>query len=1099
MTRQWLLRLLVVVAVVAVAYGTECDCKCDDDAAAVDDWTKGIDISKKYGFGWSNKVPIDLKITKSAECKEETNFVGCMVTFQYTKVLDTTNTALMTDTKHMYQGPLEWLKKTNGLTWVALGFSKSLGKMVDYDKYTRAVVGSINEAGVVTVKVHELKGDETTDVSEGFSQVLTNQLKDASFSQDVTKGTTRMTFTVPLSFCEVYASAEKEIPVIFAHGEDNRFPRFHNNNRGFFPLNIRAIEAGVVIEEIVGDLVLKLQLTAFGVEKPDFDTEKQDMFKMKLGDLLGVPKDKVVDNVLIEIILGYTGKISIMTSVTLPGKMVLKDDPDTPELETEQSPALAKLYSLLDTKGHGVPNPLDPTGSFPDLIPGATHYGLGGQPKAIATMADAASGGCFFDGADQYAMAQCFTSYSSLEDPEYNTTLEAEFENTQDLNAEFRISWNLLGYAVGEDGKPDESRLVTGCRHRVDPSRELRSVERWVDDKGVVFADGRADACEFIEILLQCRTKGWLGLGFMAQGVKHGMANTDIVWGMVQDGGLEIIDAYAQGIFPPERDYNYPNGTNDLFNEAGSEHTTCSADDQCSTTTMIRFTRRVEATDEWDRSIFQQKATPIVFGYSRQGKDDLQLYHGPTRGFGQVLFWENLRICDESDYYPVFSEMCNTDGFRTMEVFWYIEDEIARGCLGDKPENKDDIVCEYVPTDSVYGILVVIFSALGMAFSLGATSWVLYNWNLPIVKYSQRPFCLIICFGGFFLCVSPLLMLGEGTTEVCQVGLWMFHISFELLVVPLFLKVNRIFQVMQNKSLKRKKISDLQLTINIFCYVFIDILILVFWTVFDIYELRELNENIEPFTTPESQIMHTFCSSEGRLFTTITILFKVFILLLGCYYAYQARNISDIFSESKQLMVIMMTISGMAAITMVISYGSESVPQTLKLTVQAAVISFSTMIVLGGIFIPKHLKFGHVTNTKELWSVNKAGKENQTQTKTQTQSLKTADNGAGEEGSNELDSAEDFVGALTTLLEKVDDFDLTDEIQDHLENIISHLNALDKEEEDGEGGDKEEGGEKKDDEKDDGEKDDGEKDDGEKDDGENDDEVGDETADGEKK
>merc|ERR1711966_219942 len=122
------------------------------------------------------------------------------------------------------------------------------------------------------------------------------------------------------------------------------------------------------------------------------------------------------------------------------------------------------------------------------------------------------------------------------------------------------------------------------------------------------------------------------------------------------------------------------------------------------------------------------------------------------------------------------------------------------------------------------------------------------NWTLPIVKYSQRPFCLIICFGGFFLSLSPLLMLGEGSTPICQLGLWLFHLSFEFLVVPLLLKVNRIFQVMQNKSLKRKKISDLQLTINIFLYVFIDVLILIFWAIFDIYEVKDEQELVEPFT-----------------------------------------------------------------------------------------------------------------------------------------------------------------------------------------------------------------------------------------------------------
>merc|ERR1712086_84222 len=95
-------------------------------------------------------------------------------------------------------------------------------------------------------------------------------------------------------------------------------------------------------------------------------------------------------------------------------------------------------------------------------------------------------------------------------------------------------------------------------------------------------------------------------------------------------------------------------------------------------------------------------------------------------------------------------------------------------------------------------------------------------------------------------------------------------------------------------------------------------------------------------------------------------------------------------------------------------------------------------------------KFGKIKNTKELWSVNKGknNTQNNTQTKTQTQSLKTATSSGEGMGAGDLESADDFALALTTLLEKVDDFELTDEIQDQVEAIITHLNTLDDEEDD---------------------------------------------------
>jgi hypothetical protein len=1059
--------LLVLLGLVSVAYGEgECDCTCDgDDAEEVVDYTLGVDISKAYGYGDSSSVPITLVISKSAECTADTEYAGCMVTFEYTKVVE------FSDDAPEYYGAQ--LSRDDGLSWIALGFAKKTGVGAMLDKTgnpTHAVVGQSDNDDVPSVGMYELLSDDNDLDSISPSSALTADLTEASFSQDVASGTTSMKFTLPLSTVEVYADSDKNVNFLFSHGADQRFPRFHKSNRGYFVLNVRAIESGVVAEEIESNFVIKMQLTVDGIEKEDFTEELQDIFKANLAAALGVAAETAMDDIKLLVVLGYEGRIAIIASVTLPstaGRGALA-------VETQTDPALDEFLALL--ANHELGSDADPSiEKFPVLVPGATGYKSGGAPEIEVPLLSVAEeeGGCFFDGASQYAMAQCFTSYDSLEETNYNATREAEFENTQDLNAEFRLSWNLLGYPKDANGNYlyNKDGLKTGCRHEVvgEGVRDARDIEYWADESQQYWTEEtgegsklRRDGCEFLEVMIQSKTEGWVGLGFMAGGAQHGMVDTDIIWGMVIDGGLELIDAYAAGIFPPERDSSYTNGTDNLFNTEGYEE---------GGVTTIRFTRALQASDDFDRSIYQQKNTPIVFGYSRQGKDDLQLYHGPTRGFGQILFWENLRVCDESDYYPTFSEECDAEGFRTMEVSWFINDAIERGCVGDKPADKLDIVCEYVPADSSYGIIVIIAAGIGCIWSLLAMSWVLYNWNLPIVKYSQRPFCLIICFGGFFLCLSPILMLGEGSTPVCQVGLWMFHLSFEFLVVPLFLKVNRIFQVMQNKSLKRKKISDLQLTINIFLYVFIDVLILLFWAVFDIYELKHIDEQVDPFTSVDNQITHSYCTSDGRLFTTMSVLFKLFILLLGCYYAYQARNISDIFSESKQLMIIMMTISGMAAITMVVSYGSDAIPQTLKLTIQSVVISWATMITLGGIFIPKHMKFGKIKNTKELWSVNKGknNTQNNTQTKTQTQSLKTATSSGEGEGAGDLESADDFALALTTLLEKVDDFELTDEIQDQVEAIITHLNTLDDEEDDdddeedkddedadGEDGDKEE-------------------------------------------
>ena len=56
---------------------------------------------------------------------------------------------------------------------------------------------------------------------------------------------------------------------------------------------------------------------------------------------------------------------------------------------------------------------------------------------------------------------------------------------------------------------------------------------------------------------------------------------------------------------------------------------------------------------------------------------------------------------------------------------------------------------------------------------------------------SQRIFCIAICVGAILLSISMLLELGpqDDTFLNCQLPLWSFHLGFDLLFIPLFLKV----------------------------------------------------------------------------------------------------------------------------------------------------------------------------------------------------------------------------------------------------------------------------------------------------------------------
>ena len=135
----------------------------------------------------------------------------------------------------------------------------------------------------------------------------------------------------------------------------------------------------------------------------------------------------------------------------------------------------------------------------------------------------------------------------------------------------------------------------------------------------------------YIHLLLQAKTDGWLGFGFIAGDGNFGMEGTDIYWGGIdEDGELTLKDAwtFTIGVVPSDETWG---GVQSTFDVRGAR------DDGI---LSVEFKRHLDTGDHSDVPITDFEEFPCVYAYS-SGTDsfDMTRYHRYSRGFLRTQFY----------------------------------------------------------------------------------------------------------------------------------------------------------------------------------------------------------------------------------------------------------------------------------------------------------------------------------------------------------------------------------------------------------------------------------------------------------------------------
>ena len=480
---------------------------------------------------------------------------------------------------------------------------------------------------------------------------------------------------------------------------------------------------------------------------------------------------------------------------------------------------------------------------------------------------------CEVSSADMYSSAKCYYQTATNRALDYGN-VSMGYDHTKQLTNGYQVSWSIKR---GKD-----------CALAPDPYDPM--------------------LCGEIHVSIQGETLGWLGLGIMDETMNHGMLNTDMWWGYVDDttGEASVTDRWSVGILPPIEDIRRKDGKADIFGVAGFQNASTGV-------TTVMFKRALYTGDSSDHAIRMGKIG-IVYAFNRMGSDKIDSYHGPTRGYANLDLNQD-RVVTNMNYYP----------------------------QGAK--------------DFVHAIAIVT-----IIMCVALMGWVVGKRTHPEIRVAQPYFLVFILIGSilqacslFAFAVDDSVGSAADVNVACVLEPWLYELGFCLTYGCLIVKTWRIkalFELaVKTKTSQRVAVSPFMLVRGIGGFIGLTSLVCAIWTGIDPLEwtrkVTARNEDNFPLNS-----IGGCGSKEPFIFVGILGLSQLACYLYGVMILYQARNLHTRFSEGKYITMCMVSNVQIFVLTIPFLFISATNPTALML-VKSGSVFMNNMTVLVLIFGPK--------------------------------------------------------------------------------------------------------------------------------------------------
>merc|ERR1711865_244704 len=279
--------------------------------------------------------------------------------------------------------------------------------------------------------------------------------------------------------------------------------------------------------------------------------------------------------------------------------------------------------------------------------------------------------------------------------------------------------------------------------------------------------------------------------------------------------------------------------------------------------------------------------------------------------------------------------------------------------------NKDDSATEF---------LLLILGIIGIVVNVLIYIWLYRNRKEKIVQRSQTVFLKLVIVGGVLLNLTVGLAGQAPSDALCGAQIWIGHIGYILLFVPLLMKLYRVAILFNNTKMKKLKMTAGTLLKRMGVLLSIISAYLLFWTLFAPSAAKLKYDGV--MSLDSTVVTQTLaCSSDTPVLGQVVIAFEFLILLWGVSLCVQTRGVSEDFAETKYIAFGIYNTTFVALICLILLFGFDSPPQTTALVTGFGVF-FATLVVELMMFVPKIIGVANGVETNIVQGMTKQSSMN---------------------------------------------------------------------------------------------------------------------------
>ena len=365
----------------------------------------------------------------------------------------------------------------------------------------------------------------------------------------------------------------------------------------------------------------------------------------------------------------------------------------------------------------------------------------------------------------------------------------------------------------------------------------------------------------------------------------------------------------------------------------------------------------------------------------KTGRDsiDFQCPTGPPNGCNGVLCRQSLghfvainngnasAVTASSEGFNVTCDLLSDEygsGKRTVSFQWTNprHDPTTGALAGSKDCNLEDQLlssdgshlkdqtfpCPWVESGSPAAVATFFIGILGASLSVGFAACIAMFRHSPSVRFGQPLYLFIFTAGCVVVNFSMVPAVGVPTVGRCAAQAWLFHLGFTITFAPIFLKVYRIWKIVEaSQKFRRSVITREQILVGLAALLTVDVVVLSIWQATDPVAPVAFEETVHWGT-----LVGTQCGSRHDTFAIVLLLYKVFILVVGCFVSFRARHIDRVLAEGRHLFFAIYNTAFIGLIEIILIFATD-LPRSTLTMLAAGGIFVSTMISCATILYPK--------------------------------------------------------------------------------------------------------------------------------------------------